>query len=398
MRSLSSYVMEDLVNFFPMLEGVSMVTTLLLGGFIIGSLYFLAQRFATYAGRRKVISSHACKAPPRYPVWDPMFGLDVMYKTIKAHSRKRLLSSRDSDYELYGMTHSSRLATTPILKTVDPENIKAVLSTNFKDFVVGLPRRRAFSPVIANSILVADGVEWEHSRAFLKPSFSRSQVGDLELLEAHVKHLIEAIPQDGSTFDFAELFLRYTADVTTDLMFGESILSLPHPEAFGGDLMKSCRDAQFGAERRFLLGIFANLVPQRDFYQSVEKIHAYVESHVERAIRQRFSQLKTEKNDTENSGKHFFSHELAKLTDDRLILRDQLLGVFLAGRDTTAALLSNLFFVLARNPEVWHRLHEEISPLEGKVPMLDELKRLKYLSFCLNESQNHKSFLTSKFC
>jgi cytochrome P450 len=359
-----------------MLEDVSGVTAALLGGFILSLVYFLSQRLATEARRRNVISSHGCKAPSKFPVWDPVFGLDVMYKMIQAQQRKTFLSTRRSYFELYGLTHSSRIATVSTINTIEPENIKTVLSTSFKDFMVGTSRRRAFSPIVANSILVADGVEWEHSRAFLKPSFSNSQVGDLKTLEIHVKHLIESISH-GVTVDLAELFLRYTADVITDLMFGESILSLSHPKAFGDDLTKACRDAQIGAERRFLLGRFANLMPQRAFYRSVKKIHAYIDSHVEKAIQQRM---------TKDDGKHFFSRELAKLTDDRLILRDQLLGIFLAGRDTTAALLSNLFFVLARNPDVWQQLREEVTSLEGRRPTLNELKKLKYLSFCLNES------------
>jgi cytochrome P450 len=385
-----------------MREDMSWGTPWLLGGFILGLVYFLRKRFAAEVRRRNIISTHGCKTPSRFPVWDPVFGLDVMYQTIQAHKRKTLLSTKRSHHQVYGMTHSSRLATVPAISTIEPENIKAVLSTNFKDFVVGTPRRRAFSPIIANSILVADGVEWEHSRAFLKPSFSRSQVGDLEILEAHVKHLIKAIPRDGSTVDLAELFLRYTADVTTDLMFGESIFSLPHPEAFGGELAQACRDAQVGAERRFVLGKFADLVPQRAFYRSVEKIHAYVNSHVEKAIQHRLSRENAEKadgkDDGKDNGKHVFLRELAKLTDDRLILRDQLLGIFFAGRDTTAALLSNLFFVLARNSDVWQRLHEEIASLEGRQPTLDELKKLKYLSTCLNESPTHTSLLVLRLC
>lgn len=377
-----------------MLEDMSRVPGLLLGALTLWLVYFLGQRLTTEARRRKLISNHGCKPPTRFPVWDPVFGLDVMYKTVKAHSGKTMLSTKRVMHEQYGMTHSSRLATISTISTIEPENIKAVLSTNFKDFHVGTPRRRAFGPVVANSIFVADGVEWEHSRAFLRPSFSKSQMSDLQTLEVHVQHLLESIPKDGSTVNLAERFFRYTADVTTDFMFGESILSLPHPEAFGGDLSNACRDAQLGAERRFILGLFANLVPQRNFYRSVKKVHAYVDSHVEKAIQQK----KVEKNDVGDHDRHIFLKELTKLTDDRLILRDQLLGIFLAGRDTTAALLANLFFVLSRNIEVWQRLHEEVHSLEGRKPTLDELKRLKYLSYCLNESPTQIPFFGLKIC
>ena len=359
----------------------------LLQGVVLGCIFCIifARPLRTIKARQKMILEHGCKPPSKYPVWDPFFGLDVIYDAIRAVKRKTFMREKTSHYKTYGNTHSSRLTTFPVINTIEPENIKTVLSLNFKDFVIGVPRQRAFGPVIANSVLVADGIEWEHSRAFLKPSFARSQVGDLATLEIHVKHLIEAVPRDGSTVNMAELFLRYTADVTTDFMFGESILSLPHPEAFGGDLTEACRIGQLGAERRFRLGIFANLVPQRAFYRAVKKVHMYMEAHVDRAIQQRHLQAGGEKDEHKDASRYIFLNELAKLTDDRLVLRDQLLGIFLAGRDTTAALLTNLFFVLAREPEVWKQLHEEISSLDGRKPNLDELKGLKYLGFCLNE-------------
>ncbi|KAL8777852.1 MAG: hypothetical protein Q9194_002328 [Teloschistes cf. exilis] len=352
--------------------------------------FYISRQLRIYTSRRKRISENGCEPPAKYPFWDPIFGLDVIYDAIRSVKRKTFLSEKQSHYEVYGNTHSSRLTTFPVISTIEPDNIKAVLSTKFKDFEIGSPRRRAFSPILANSILVADGPEWEHSRAFLKPSFSRSQVGDLTTLESHVQHLLKAIPRDGSTVDLADLFFRYTADVTTDFMFGESIGSLPHPEEFGGDMAQACRDVQLGAERRFRLGVFADMVPQPAFYRSVDKVHAYMDEHVEKALQRRNLQEgangEEEGAKDNDPGRFVFSEEMAKLTSDRFVLRDQLGGIFFAGRDTTATLLSNLFFVLAREHRVWKHLREEIASLNGRLPTLDELKQLKYLGYCLNET------------
>ncbi len=116
-------------------------------------------------------------------------------------------------------------------------------------------------------------------------------------------------------------------------------------------------------------------------------MHAYMDAHVEKAIQRRRLQEQAKKDATQGTNRYIFSDELVKLTDDRLTLRDQLLGIFFAGRDTTAALLSNLFFVLAQNPQLWKRLHREIDTINGRNPTLDELKGLQYLNSCLNESQ-----------
>ena len=60
----------------------------------------------------------------------------------------------------------------------------------------------------------------------LRPNFVRTQIGDVEMFEKHVKHLIQAIPKDGSTIHLQDLFFQFTLDVATDLLFGESTNTL----------------------------------------------------------------------------------------------------------------------------------------------------------------------------
>ena len=60
----------------------------------------------------------------------------------------------------------------------------------------------------------------------LRPNFVRTQIGDVEMFEKHVQHLIQAIPRDGSTVDLQVLFFRFSLDVATDLLFGESTNTL----------------------------------------------------------------------------------------------------------------------------------------------------------------------------
>lgn len=371
-----------------MFASLSLIRLLLSGALALASLFVSLRSFIIYTRCRRTALQHGCKPPPKYQGWDPLFGLDIVYNGIQAINRKNFLNWRRSQYETYGYTHSCKVGAHSAICTVEPENIITVLSTKFKDFVLGTPRQRAFSPVLKNSILVADGLEWEHSRAFLKPSFSRSQVGDLATLEIHVKNLIAAIPHDGSSVDLLELFLRYTADVTTDFMLGESIGSLPRPDAFGGKLTQACEVAQRGMARRLVLGRFADFIPQPALYRSVKLAHDYVDGHVENAIQEKRSRNLSEKNEIKQSSKYFFLKELVQLTEDRVVLRDQLLGIFVAGRDTTATLLSNLFFELARRPDLTKQLQEEVRSLEGRQPTLDELKGMKLLSYCMNESKH----------
>jgi cytochrome P450 len=68
------------------------------------------------------------------------------------------------------------------------------------------------------------------------------------------------------------------------------------------------------------------------------------------------------------------------------MLRTQPMNVLLAGRDTTASLLSNLWIVLARRPDIWAKLKEEVNQLNYEKPSYQQLNAMKYLRHCINES------------
>lgn len=63
-------------------------------------------------------------------------------------------------------------------------------------------------------------LQWLHSRALHRPIVARSQVSDLSLLDNHMENLIGAVRRDGTSVDLGDLFLRYTADMTSDFTFG----------------------------------------------------------------------------------------------------------------------------------------------------------------------------------
>jgi len=111
-------------------------------------------------------------------------------------------------------------------------------------------------------------------------------------------------------------------------------------------------------------------------------LNNFISPFVERAI----SMSKSGPSD-DGEGKDF-THSLSMYTQDRKVLRDQLVSTLLAGRDTTACTLSWLFYELAYHPDVYARLRGEILSTVGKqgLPTYEDLKGMKYLQWCLNES------------
>lgn len=68
-------------------------------------------------------------------------------------------------------------------------------------------------------------------------------------------------------------------------------------------------------------------------------------------------------------------------------LRDETITLFLAGHETTASTLSWTWWLLAQNPAVERRFHEELhGVLGGHAPTMDDLPKLTYLGHVLTES------------
>jgi cytochrome P450 len=112
------------------------------------------------------------------------------------------------------------------MTTIEPENVKTILSTKFGDYSLGRRRKEVFIPFLGHGIFSNDGASWERSRQLIRPNFTRQQVADLDMFEVHVSHLMDSIPRDGSTVDLQDLFFGLTMDSATEFLFGRSTNTL----------------------------------------------------------------------------------------------------------------------------------------------------------------------------
>ncbi|XP_078155673.1 cytochrome P450 superfamily protein isoform X1 [Carex rostrata] len=68
-------------------------------------------------------------------------------------------------------------------------------------------------------------------------------------------------------------------------------------------------------------------------------------------------------------------------------LRDDLLSMLVAGHETTGSVLTWTLYLLTKNPETLRKAQEEVDlVLQGRVPRYEDVKNLKYLMRCINES------------
>lgn len=123
-----------------------------------------------------------------------------------------------------------------------------------------------------------------------------------------------------------------------------------------------------------------------EFRRNLKIMDDFIQPYIETVL-----SLSTDELDQKLSKRETFLDALARFTRDPRVLRDQLVAVLLAGRDTTAGTLSFCLFELSRNPEVVAKLREEIRNrlgvgANGQKPTYSDLKEMKYLSAVINET------------
>ncbi|KIJ06968.1 hypothetical protein PAXINDRAFT_91187, partial [Paxillus involutus ATCC 200175] len=93
-------------------------------------------------------------------------------------------------------------------------------------------------------------------------------------------------------------------------------------------------------------------------------------------------------NDREVSEEHTLLDHLVNYTEDPIVIRDEILNIMIAGRDTTAGTLTFVIYMLSQHPDVLRRLREEILSMVGSLrrPTLEDMREMKYLRAVINET------------
>ncbi|KKA17624.1 Cytochrome P450 alkane hydroxylase, partial [Rasamsonia emersonii CBS 393.64] len=359
-------------------------------------VYLLARSIFRALRRRRLAKIHGCRPPPQLP--SPFFGIPAFFDLVRAAKRKQVVQHIEKIVARCGTTFERTILGYSQIATIDPENIKAMLATQFNDFALGT-RHEIFYPLLGDGIFTLDGAGWSHSRALLRPQFTRDQVADIGMLSSHVDHFLAALPKDRTAFDIQELLFRLTLDSATEFLFGESTHSLSPNFVAGSGPLANCGGEEgfahaFNLAQEYLVdrgraqALYWLINPPK-FRQAVKLVHEVVDYYVDQAIK-KSQQLEKKDSSGSDNKRYVFLEAVARDTQDRKVLRDQMLNILLAGRDTTASLLSSSFFYLARHPRVWTRLREEIirafPPTESADTItIERLREVKYLRYFLNE-------------
>lgn len=303
-----------------------------------------------------------------------------------------------------------------IFATVSPDIVDHILIRKFTNYDKGPQWRTALHDLLGHGIFNADGSMWKMQRKVASHEFSVRSLRDFMFAVFHehataAAALVQAACRGGGggVVDVQDLFARYTLDSIGQIGFGVKIGVLEDSagasataeqfsqafdaatklssDRFVDPLWQLKRLLNVGSERRMREAIsgvrsFSDRIIAERYASSAQDL-ASRSDLLSRYMRYISPEGKEAMSPTKTSSEFNFTPEN---------LRDIVINFVLAGRDTTANLLTWSVFELAQHPEVVESLRQEAkhvrscgSQLDAEGLGFESFSRMPYLQATLTE-------------
>jgi cytochrome P450 len=276
----------------------------------------------------------------------------------------------------YGDVSGMRIGKFRSLFINHPDLIEDVLVNNSRKYIKGRILR-ANKYLFGEGLLTSEGDFWLRQRRLAQPAFHRARVNAYAATMAEYAGQLIDTWRDGEERDIHEEMMQLALRIVSKTLFDADVT----------------RDAkEIGETLDVLLQIAANfgrtiLVPL--WVPSPRNIRAKLGiKRLEKVIYRIISERRASGRDTgdllsillqaqDEDGTHMNDRQL----------RDETITLFLAGHETTANTLAWTWWLLAQNPTVEKKFHEELDGvLGGRAPEVDDLPKLAFLNNVLTES------------
>ncbi|KAJ6436180.1 n-alkane-inducible cytochrome P450 [Purpureocillium lavendulum] len=299
---------------------------------ILSSLYFQKRRqdeADELFGRQHGCQPIKRKLPYRWPL-----AIDVFKGQYDALMRGALLAYQADFFRNFevGQTFQVRLLGRVGYFTMDPKNLEHMLQTQFDKWALG-NSRDALLPMIGHGIFTQDGPAWKHSRELLRRQFVRMHYQEISSFEGPVNDLLAHLQPCTGVVDLQPAFFSFTLATTVALIFGEPFEGLEQSE-----------HAAFAEAFDYTSLISAMRMRLADWYwvynpSKYRKACALINTYATHYVNHALKELEVNGEDVATK-RHPFILDLFRELQHPKLVRDQLMNVLIAGRDTTACLMS----------------------------------------------------------
>jgi len=278
----------------------------------------------------------------------------------------------------------------PRLLTRDPQVVKHILKDNFENYVKGTFFSETLEELLGKGIFTSDGKQWRVHRKTASNMFTKSRLQDqmtLSFCEAadHLVEKCEELSENGDAVDMFDMFNRLTLDAFVKVAFGydlEVIKTAPKILPF----QKAFDQSQGRMTVRGLtppwtwkLMRFFNVGGEAELKKSIAVLDEFV------------NKVNTRKQTGEADQPDLLSlfvdegKRYSRKPPTFQEVKDIMMNFIIAGRDTTAQTLTWVLYLLARRPDVYKKVMEEVESNTGQT-WYKRAENMKYTHAVISET------------
>ena len=295
----------------------------------------------------------------------------------------------------------NRLGARRNIITANPLNIEYILKTNFTNFPKGKPFTEILEDLLGCGIFNVDGKVWSKQRKLASHEFTTRSLKDFvaKTLEDEVRQrlipLLELASKGNHIIDMQDILRRLTFEIVCKVSLGHDPCCLDLFKPLPPLLSAFDKASEISAMRATSPILFMwkikrmlNIGSEKSLKKDVKLVHESVMEIVRKK-----KKVISEKN---ICGIDLLTR-LLEAGHDEIMVRDMVISFIMAGRDTTAAAMTWLLWLLSNNPSKEESIVKGLREVfGGKVNEDDfefirffdyeDLKNMDYLKACLCES------------
>ncbi len=273
-----------------------------------------------------------------------------------------------------------------ILLVNDPEIARDILTDPLEIFPKNDLMVGALEPLVGDSIFVSSGPTWRRQRTMIDPAFSHMRINkaftSMSAAVDDYEAVLDERAQRAEEFSLDRAMSELTADVICRTIFSSSLASQTAREVFEAfsEFERSVASVDL---KQLIFGRPWSDVRQPD---NVLSACERIRGHIGDLLDPRLGDGAKEMDDIVSAviaardpatGKGFSRKELI----------DQMGVFFLAGHETTASVLTWVFYILSVRPDVVQRMRNEIDGVVGDGPVeFSQVKQLNFTRYVFREA------------
>lgn len=278
----------------------------------------------------------------------------------------------------------------------DPLIAKRILRDNSKAYSKGI-LAEILEFVMGKGLIPAEQEVWRVRRRAIVPSLHLKYVAEMVGLfgrtTEHLCNKLDIAAHNGVEVEMESLFSRLTLDIIGKAVFNYDFDSLSHDKGLAEAVYVALREAEYRSMALipyWNIPIIKDLSPQqRKVRAALKLINETLDELIGRCKKiveeQNLSFGEDFVNEKDPSILQFLLASGEEVTNKQL--RDDLMTLLIAGHETSAAVLTWAFYLLAKHPTVSAKLQQEVDSVLGdRLPTIEDMKQLKLTRRVINET------------